>query len=413
MYTRCVILITISAFILSAQLAFSQKNHLPGWIITREGDTLKGSIDYRNWGKNPDSVLFLDQATGLIRSFQAKEITRMFVNNEYYNSAVVKINERITDMETVVENYTPVIRQDTALLLSVVEGKKSLYHLKLANREDYYFYDDADTVRTYWYSTYVTIKDQQRYLRKDPKYAGQMILYFADCPEMKDDIYTAKYTMSSMRKVYRKYYDCIDKKPDYILKETKKYEFGLLAGTSLTKLKFREVPSEVSDEGFPVSVNFTTGIFLNFIIPRNFERWSIYNELNLTSYYTENTNTSVVNENNYTEYTTQLGERYMKLFSSVRYSYPFQKVTLLGNIGVSYGISVSGTDIIISEQYFYGQWRTSTEPAYLGRYQEIGMAAGIGLKYWHVTFETRYDKALLAHNSFPTYRFCFLLAYTF
>jgi hypothetical protein len=391
-----------------------QKNFLPGYVITWQGDTLKGSIDYRNWGKNPDSFVFLDSRSGQQVIYLAGDVRRVYVNNEYYNSAVVKINERINDMDVVVLEWTPKVTLDTVLLLSLIEGDKSLYHLKLPNREDYFFYKDGDSIRTYLYSTFVTMKDNQRYLSHDNKYIGQMVLYFADCPFIKDRVYKAEYTMKSMRGVYDEYYECRGIEPTYEIPAFKPLEFGIMTGGSLSHIEYRELPWQVGPSGFPNSLDFTAGVFLNIIIPRNFQRWSIYSELNYTTYETENHFTSTHSDDNYYEYSTYLAESYLKLFFLPRYTYPLNRQwSVFGNLGVGWGLAFDQTDITFMDHYFYGNWSRVTYSTGLSRYQEIGLAAGAGIRYWKLHFETRFDKPLLASNSLPSYRLYFLLGFTF
>src|SRR4051794_17362318 len=38
--------------------SFGQKNYQPGSILRNNGDSERGLIDYRNWPKNPKTVLF-------------------------------------------------------------------------------------------------------------------------------------------------------------------------------------------------------------------------------------------------------------------------------------------------------------------------------------------------------------------
>jgi hypothetical protein len=97
-----------------------------------------------------------------------------------------------------------------------------------------------------------------------------------------------------------------------------------------------------------------------------------------------------------------------------RYTYPLgRQWKVFGNLGVGWGLSFAGNDVTITQHYFYGRWTTYNDYSGLSRGQEIGVAAGIGLKYWHLTFETRYDKPFMAPNSLPSYRLYFLLGYIF
>ncbi|MEO7211218.1 hypothetical protein [Mucilaginibacter sp.] len=39
-------------------LSFAQSNFKPGYVVTLKGDTVKGEVDYKEWGSNPTSIRF-------------------------------------------------------------------------------------------------------------------------------------------------------------------------------------------------------------------------------------------------------------------------------------------------------------------------------------------------------------------
>ena len=242
-----------------------------------------------------------------------------------------------------------------------------------------------------------------------------MIVYFKDCPSIQDRTSKTHYTLSSLRKTYDEYYKCINSQPVYKIKTEKPVEFGLVAGVSLTKLKFKaSAPAFIAGSIFPISVNFSTGIIVNIIIPRNFQRWSVYNELNLTSFKTSAEYIDFTHENNYTVINTTIGDYYVMFMSMIRYRYPIHKISIFINGGVSMGLAYAYTNQKTSTQYFYDQIRTRYGTAYdITRNYEVGLAAGLGIRYLHFTFEIRYDKPLYPGYSSPTNRFYFLLGYTF
>lgn len=44
--------------VLLPALSYAQSNYKPGYLVNLKGDTLKGFIDYREWGANPDAIGF-------------------------------------------------------------------------------------------------------------------------------------------------------------------------------------------------------------------------------------------------------------------------------------------------------------------------------------------------------------------
>ncbi|HTD41167.1 MAG TPA: hypothetical protein VK671_11140 [Mucilaginibacter sp.] len=51
------------AAILLPVLSYAQSNYKPGYVVDLKGDTLKGFIDYREWGSNPDVIDFKTAVT--------------------------------------------------------------------------------------------------------------------------------------------------------------------------------------------------------------------------------------------------------------------------------------------------------------------------------------------------------------
>src|SRR5689334_16185743 len=44
--------------VLLPALSFAQSNYKPGYVVNTKGDTLRGYINYREWGVNPDAIEF-------------------------------------------------------------------------------------------------------------------------------------------------------------------------------------------------------------------------------------------------------------------------------------------------------------------------------------------------------------------
>ena len=411
MFSRVLLIVPL----LMSLPAVSQRSFLPAYIINNSGDTIRGYLDYKNWGKNPNSVNFKKSPGGEIKKLTTKDLKGFSVNDENYTRAAVKINERNSNMNEVSDANRQEYTTDTVFLLSIIEGSKSLYSVKLANREDYYFYLDKDTFRTYNYAKYIQVIDQSHYLSTSKKYIGQMILYFKDCPALKDKIDGTKYNLSSLRKTYEAYYDCHGIKPDYEIVQEKLLEFGIIAGASFTKLKFKNsAPSYMAGSIYPLSINFTSGIFLDIIIPRNFLRWSVYNELNFDSYQTTAIYNDIKSDSNYTLFLTTFGDKYIRLLSTIKYRKQIHKVSVFAKAGISLALAFAYTNEKISEHHFYDQVNTGKENSFdITRNYEVGLAAGLGIQFWHLNLEGRYEKPYYPAYSSPTSRYYILLGYTF
>lgn len=71
----------------------SQKNLVPGYIINNQNDTINGFIDYREWYKNPVSILFTQSKESVTQKFRIADIRSFNVTGkEHYKRYTVNIS---------------------------------------------------------------------------------------------------------------------------------------------------------------------------------------------------------------------------------------------------------------------------------------------------------------------------------
>jgi hypothetical protein len=66
----------LSLFIFLPFFTLAQSNYKPGYIVTTKGDTIRGFIDFRDWGSNPTTISFKsNQTSSKKKSFGLGEIS--------------------------------------------------------------------------------------------------------------------------------------------------------------------------------------------------------------------------------------------------------------------------------------------------------------------------------------------------
>lgn len=73
----------------------SQDNYKPGYIISNDGDTTRGHINYLGWAKTPQVIEFAQNLGGsdeVIASYKPEEIKSFQVQNEFFESRVLEID---------------------------------------------------------------------------------------------------------------------------------------------------------------------------------------------------------------------------------------------------------------------------------------------------------------------------------
>jgi hypothetical protein len=123
---------------------FGQENYIQAYIVDHNGDTVHGFIDYRNWGKNPDRILFKKQLSDQPIVHTPLSIRNFCVVDEVYASAIL-LNDLSPFLTDELEHgKDPNLKPDTIFLQSLVLGEKSLYLYKTRLGKEL-FYIGQDT----------------------------------------------------------------------------------------------------------------------------------------------------------------------------------------------------------------------------------------------------------------------------
>ena len=122
------ILSFLLCFGLSWGAGHAQDNLREGIVITLQGDTLHGQIDYRTDAKNAQQCWFLSDDASDVHIYKPGEITayRFLDNGRFYVSRSVPLPDGL---------------QRTCFLEYVLSGKMSLYTVRI-DAKDYHFLED-------------------------------------------------------------------------------------------------------------------------------------------------------------------------------------------------------------------------------------------------------------------------------
>lgn len=406
--------------ILTSQLAYSQKNYIPGYVIKKNTDTLFGFVDYRNWGISPKQIMFKTNIEDNPISFTPSDITEFNVEGEKYVSGIV--NVEVSPIQTRDLNDNPHLKiiVDTAFLQTIFSGDKSLLYYKRSNTREYFYIKQDTGFDLLIFKRYFKKRGNRRVVVENKRYLGLLTLYFNDCETIKSKLKNTKYTKNSLIKLFQYYYKCSSSNISFQKEIEKKHiESGLMAGISSTSIEFHsDAFAYLIEAGYNPSINFSSGIFFDIIMPRNLRKWSINNEILFSSYKFMGSYENYRNENYYSITTTEIGYSYLKINNLVRFKYPIGHLYLFLNGGISNGFFISETNYKKIESKFYLSERVVEGLALNDtRKYEKGYILGTGVKYGKFSLEMRYEKGngmskYVALNSL-TKRYYFLLGYRF
>lgn len=408
--------------------AYGQENFLPGYIIDLKGDTTKGFIDYRNWDKNPKDVVFRNDTDGIKSTYKPLDISEFRVLDELYESAIVEIETSPVLTAKLKPDPELYFAIDTTFLQTVIRGTKSLYYLKDRTGKSHFYTKDS-LFRLLIYKRYFKVVEGKNGVAENRTFLGQLINYLEDCPDIQKRIKNTEYNRQSLENLFS---DCYNIKNISVINgfekteinfqnktEKVKLEVGLHAGMTSTSISFRSEKREyLSETEFKPSLNFTYGMYFDFILPRQQGRWSVCNELTFTNYLTTGEYLDFESDEKYTINYTTMGFSYLNLNSMIRFKYPVKKIRIFANAGLSNGVLLKETNIRKREIKYYTEELTEYSHAVKGvREMEQRFNLGLGAQLKKISFEFRYElgngMAQAIQLTSTTKRFYFIFGYRF
>jgi hypothetical protein len=116
--------------VLLPALSYAQSNYKPGYVVNIKGDTLKGFIDYREWGINPDNIQFKSALTDKDpKIFTTSDISYFSVTGlDSYQRYTGLITTDATDKDHIASFRDTTYKNATVFIRILQKGKNlSLY----------------------------------------------------------------------------------------------------------------------------------------------------------------------------------------------------------------------------------------------------------------------------------------------
>jgi len=412
--TKHLRLIGIALGILGMQFCFSQENFLPGYIVTLKGDSTHGFVDYRNWERNPGKITFLDKIDGEKINYSPFDIKLFRVLDEIYVSAIVETEVSPVKISMLRFNPELQIVADTVFLQTMIQGIKSLYYYKDSDGKDNFYIKQNEEFVLLAYKKYLKIYEGTSVVLDNKRYIGQLTVYLKDCPTIKSKLNNTNYNKNSLEKLLLSYYECTQSVIKFQKKTEKAIiEIGVLAGISVSSLKFKgkDFP-HLENAEYSNSLNFTGGLFLDIVLPRDQRKWSIYNEFIYTSYKVDGNYVDIKNSYKHTIVYSEFDYSYLKMNNMLRYKFPIGTLFAFFNAGFSNGFVINGTNNRKIESRFNSIIKVVEDKSLNEtRIFEQGYILGLGTKYKKFSFEVRYEKGTgMAYNlkSISTRYYCLL-----
>lgn len=425
---RTLLPLTITLLLLPAAGGFSflraQSNWTPGYIVSTRGDTTSGLIDDQNWEYNPRQIRFKKKDSDAVVVYAPLDIAAFSVRYEHYfghSTTVDKSPHRPGDLVLNPERFR---LPDTVFLRGLVLGKTSLLFLKDEHDKNHFFVQKDTLLHELLNLKYAIEENGILKTRHKPQYRGQLLYYFGDCPELDSKIKRLNYSSSDLSAIVAKYNTCRGTASVLTTSRRDRFKFEMLAiaGISSTSLQVQsDVKYDIALASWDkASVKPAVGLAFNLRAPRNFGRFSWYNEIIRKAHaFRETIDSEPRTPETHRIVDIDLDFVYLKWSTFLRYQHvsnrkiqPFIQAGL-STATASFHYNATKT---VDRKFFSTQTVTSESAVSVGNSSsEGGWGIGVGAFGWNrLGLEVRYESGNGFYNlldiSTRTHTFYFLVS---
>ena len=374
----CLVLITF--FCLTANVAVAKGRWKEGYVINAGGDTLRGKLLFIEKNHPPHSVVFKgkDNVKHIYTPADIKGFgVRLLLQDLFFTSFTTNIDVSSTALENANFSSEPHMVPSAFFAMLLVSGPKNMYAYKdtIVGKHHYLIEQDGkltDLIYKRYYTDPVNITYNEAY--KD-----QLTKFYPDCAATNTkNVTSIPFEQGALMNAAKAYDKCLGITDSYVFKQEKSDAIvSFVIGGDMTTAHAGMVtykPSYFAD----------FGLSLNLIAPHTEKKWSFYNEILITHYDMKSNEFDNFGAHDYAE----ISATYAKLFTAVRYQYPYYNVKPFIIAGIVNGYALSLNSDVPD---LHG---TTTGPAYAltdTRKYEQSLFLSLGASYKAYEAEVRVE----------------------
>lgn len=196
------ITITLLSFCV-ANITLAQQLNKPGFVVLNNGDTLSGRINYKNWKKNPNQIIFQnDSLSNHLTKYSVAELTSFEITGlDKYIRAVVEKDTRPVNLNNLLEGSENIFITDTVFLRQIVGGSKiDLYEL-VDSKYHFFIKDSTELIKELIYKVFI---NEHKNVVSQKNYINQLRALFGQNkipPSLENKINSAGYQENDLKSV--------------------------------------------------------------------------------------------------------------------------------------------------------------------------------------------------------------------
>ncbi|MCB0429774.1 MAG: hypothetical protein H6585_07525 [Flavobacteriales bacterium] len=281
----------------SGSPVFGQQ-YQPGYIITNEGDTIKGKVDIGPRNKSLTSIHFVINGLERVDTYNTTDIAAFGTEGQVYKSASFDIDPQPTETSLLTFNKDQSMLHSRGFVREVASGPKSLYTFTDNTFKKHYYIHTDSTYDLLVFRRFKVYKNKTGAqgstigIGENKAYVSQLMVYFAGCPAVVNKLNNTLYNERSLASVFATYYEnCAPGQGEIkLIRIRHSQRMGIIAGLSASKIDVREPSGEIrfmEATNYPVSRDFTCGVFYERSLPWYKNRWALNAELLWYRYHTK------------------------------------------------------------------------------------------------------------------------------
>ncbi|NDI99815.1 PorT family protein [Flavobacterium sp. LaA7.5] len=374
----------VMLLIMISTVSIAQITFQPGYYIDNNGNKTECLIRNVAWKNNPSEFDYKLNESDESQVKTIKEVTEFSVNESYkFKRFTVNIERSSTDVSKLTGDYEPQYVEETLFLKIMVEGTLNLYQYEDDNIIKYFYSKDKHENATQLLYMEVNNKGM---IHKNNRYKQQLYNLMKDKISQESHYEKLNYNKNSLIKLFIEYNGNEDSKNFAARQNQGKIHIKITPGVNFAALSVDNPSGYAID--FDNKAALRIGAELEYILPFNNNKWSVFIEPAYNSYENDGSISDRKFSAKYHTLEVAVGPRHYlylnpntRLFIDAMFSFDFVAgdAEVLYNATVREGSSTShiaaGAGIVSGR--FSGEVRYNFSRNYLVKYQA-----------WHTDFSS-------------------------
>jgi hypothetical protein len=282
------------------RLSMAQDNFVNGFVITHQGDTLRGYINYLQWENSPGSVSFKEDLQQAARALHPPDVRFFYVEKyrELYEGIEMTVLVRSKKLSSLF-SASPEGVWFSGFMHVLVYGPVTLYKLVLDYNNYFYLRMPDGQLEELYVWRQVFTKDGKYFVKDWPVYQSVLQKLENNCEQLKGESGKIPFSEKRIQSFVNRYNTCVQGPSSFVTglrKRTIKH-MGIMAGVNRGSYNFSATYSDAVsprfNSGHITNQSYAVGGFLMAYLPRGRGRWGFCYELvykpvrmeNTTRYY--------------------------------------------------------------------------------------------------------------------------------